>query len=146
MIEIIIHHSKQRRLPSNSHHRVHRHHHPCCSCYEMSTFGGPGGRTTFSKPTPPERGSFPLDHEAECQPIMKQYLRCIKSKRGVNDEECRQLSKGYLQCRMDRNLMAPDSMRNLGFQSPEDQAQDAMKAKIKAELDAEEAAAKKARQ
>lgn len=111
----------------------------------MSTFGGPGGRTTFSKPTPPERGSFPLDHEAECQPIMKQYLRCIKAKRGVNDEECRQLSKGYLQCRMDRNLMAPDSMRNLGFQSPADLAQDAMKAKTKAELDAE-AAAEKAHQ
>ncbi|KAF2214963.1 hypothetical protein CERZMDRAFT_95339 [Cercospora zeae-maydis SCOH1-5] len=105
----------------------------------MSTFGGPGGRTTFSKPTPPERGSFPLDHEAECQPIMKQYLRCIKSKRGVNDEECRQLSKSYLQCRMDRNLMAPDSMRNLGFQDA-DEKQDAMKAKVKAELDAEERA------
>lgn len=70
---------------------------------------------------------------------MKQYLRCIKSKRGVNDEECRQLSKSYLQCRMDRNLMAPDSMRNLGF-GDEDERQEAMKAKVKAELDAEEKA------
>lgn len=74
---------------------------------------------------------------------MKQYLRCIKSKRGVNDEECRQLSKGYLQCRMDRNLMAPDSMRNLGFQSVEDQAQDAMRAQVKADLDAEQEANKR---
>lgn len=74
---------------------------------------------------------------------MKQYLRCIKSKRGVNDEECRQLSKGYLQCRMDRNLMAPDSMRNLGFQSAEDQAQDAMRAQVKAELDAKQEANKR---
>ncbi|KAK5123217.1 Cytochrome c oxidase assembly protein cox19 [Meristemomyces frigidus] len=82
----------------------------------MSAFGGPGGRQIIAKPNPPERGSFPLDHEAECQPIMKQYLRCLRTYRGVNDDECRVLSKSYLQCRMDRNLMAPDTMRNLGFQ------------------------------
>ncbi|KAF2717683.1 cytochrome c oxidase assembly protein COX19, partial [Polychaeton citri CBS 116435] len=81
----------------------------------MSTFGSPGGRQTFSKPTPPERGSFPLDHDAECQPIMKRYLACLRSYRGVNQDECRQLSKGYLKCRMERNLMAQDSMRNLGY-------------------------------
>ena len=81
----------------------------------MSTFGSPGGAQKFSKPIPPQRGSFPLDHDAECQPLMKQYLACIKANRGVPDERCRELSKGYLQCRMDRNLMAHDSMRNLGF-------------------------------
>lgn len=68
----------------------------------MSTFGSPGGRQIISKPTPPERGSFPLDHEAECQPIMKQYLKCLRGSRGVNSEECRELSKNYLQCRMER--------------------------------------------
>lgn len=68
----------------------------------MSTFGGPGGRQIVSKPIPPERGSFPLDHDAECQPLMKEYLRCLRSQRGVNSEECRKLSKGYLQCRMER--------------------------------------------
>ena len=47
--------------------------------------------------------------------MMKQYLKCIRSSKGVNSEECRKLSQGYLQCRMERNLMAPDSMRNLGF-------------------------------
>lgn len=64
---------------------------------------------------------------------MKMYLKCLRSKRGVNEDECRQLSKSYLKCRMDRycvaqnmlscstandktrNLMAPDSMKNLGF-------------------------------
>ena len=86
----------------------------------MSTFGSPGGAQKFSKPSPPERGSFPLDHDAECQPIMKQYLRCIRSHKGINDDECRGLSKSYLQCRMDRNLMAVDSMRNLGFQEAEE--------------------------
>ncbi|KAF2833486.1 hypothetical protein CC86DRAFT_365375 [Ophiobolus disseminans] len=46
---------------------------------------------------------------------MLSYLRCIKSHRGSNDPECRNLSKSYLSCRMDRNLMAPDSFKNLGF-------------------------------
>ncbi|KAF2484437.1 cytochrome c oxidase assembly protein COX19 [Neohortaea acidophila] len=82
----------------------------------MSTFGGPGGRQIISKPVPPERGSFPLDHDAECQPLMKEYLKCLRSTRGVNEDACRELSKKYLQCRMDRNLMAPDSMKNLGYQ------------------------------
>ncbi|SLM33731.1 cytochrome c oxidase assembly protein cox19 [Lasallia pustulata] len=27
------------------------------------SFGGPGGRQISTKPTPPERGSFPLDHD-----------------------------------------------------------------------------------
>jgi cytochrome c oxidase assembly protein subunit 19 len=33
----------------------------------------------------------------------------------MNDDECRMLSKSYLQCRMDNNLMAPDEMKNLGY-------------------------------
>lgn len=81
----------------------------------MSTFGAPGTGVKITKPIPPERGSFPLDHDAECQPIMKRYLTCLKSAKGVNSPECRELSKGYLQCRMERNLMAKDEMRNLGF-------------------------------
>lgn len=95
----------------------------------MSTFGGPGGAIKFSKPIPPQRGSFPLDHDAECQPWMKKYLTCIRSNRGTPSEECRELSKNYLICRMEHNLMAPDTMRNLGFQEQgEEQAGDAAKA------------------
>ncbi|KAF2145551.1 uncharacterized protein K452DRAFT_205449, partial [Aplosporella prunicola CBS 121167] len=86
----------------------------------MSTFGSPGGRTTVQKPIPPERGSFPLDHEGECKPIMAQYLRCLRQHRGTNDPECRLLSKSYLKCRMERNLMAPDEMKNLGFSDDND--------------------------
>ncbi|KAF2233192.1 hypothetical protein EV356DRAFT_448859, partial [Viridothelium virens] len=63
----------------------------------------------------PERGSFPLDHFGECKDIMQSYLRCLRAYRGTNDQECRMLSKQYLQCRMDRNLMAPDEMKNLGY-------------------------------
>jgi hypothetical protein len=46
---------------------------------------------------------------------MKQYLRCLKTARGVNSPECRELSKNYLSCRMERGLMAPDEMKNLGY-------------------------------
>ncbi|KXH45916.1 CHCH domain-containing protein [Colletotrichum nymphaeae SA-01] len=89
----------------------------------MSQLGGPGSRQANAKPIPfvpdpallhnsqcniPQRGSFPLDHDAT-------YLECIKKVRGVNDAECRDLAKSYLACRMDRNLMAKDEFRNLGF-------------------------------
>lgn len=81
----------------------------------MSTFGAPGTGVKIGRPNPPAKGSFPLDHDAECQPLMKQYLRCLKTARGVNSPECRELSKGYLNCRMERGLMAQDEMKNLGY-------------------------------
>ncbi|KAF2842506.1 hypothetical protein M501DRAFT_998838 [Patellaria atrata CBS 101060] len=90
----------------------------------MSTFGGPGGRQIISKPVPPERGSFPLDHDGECKSIMTLYLKCLRQHRGTNDPECRLLSKQYLQCRMDRNLMAPDEMKNLGYTDDDSSAKD----------------------
>jgi cytochrome c oxidase assembly protein subunit 19 len=76
----------------------------------------------------PERGSFPLDHDAECKHLISSYLRCLKRPRpsqdsgriqaGINDEECRLIAKDYLQCRMDKNLMAKDEMKNLGLEFP----------------------------
>lgn len=68
----------------------------------------------------PERGSFPLDHDAECKHLIASYLKCLKSNRGVNQDECRLLARGYLSCRMDRNLMARDEWRNLGLPEPDD--------------------------
>lgn len=47
---------------------------------------------------------------------MVQYLSCIKKVKGVNEDQCRQLAKSYLTCRMDRDLMARDEFKNLGFQ------------------------------
>ncbi|KAF7719313.1 Uncharacterized protein PECH_000395 [Penicillium ucsense] len=79
------------------------------------SFGAPGGGSVNYKPTPPERGSFPLDHEGECKHIISGYLKCIKLNRGTNDEACRKLAKQYLACRMDKNLMAPDNFQNLGL-------------------------------
>ncbi|KAH8693258.1 putative cytochrome c oxidase assembly protein Cox19 [Talaromyces proteolyticus] len=83
------------------------------------SFGAPGGAAVNYKPTPPERGSFPLDHDGECKHLIMDYLKCLKSQRGVNDEQCRKLAKGYLGCRMDKNLMAPDEFKNLGLEFSE---------------------------
>ncbi|KAJ5489372.1 Cytochrome c oxidase assembly protein COX19 [Penicillium diatomitis] len=76
------------------------------------SFGAPGGGSVNYKPTPPERGSFPLDHEAaeytrtgECKHIISGYLKCIKLNRGTNDEACRKLAKQYLACRMDKYVV-----------------------------------------
>ncbi|KAK4648714.1 Cytochrome c oxidase assembly protein cox19 [Podospora bellae-mahoneyi] len=96
----------------------------------MSTFGSPGALPN-TKPTPPQRGSFPLDHDGECKDVMMSYLSCIKKVKGINQDECRQLAKSYLGCRMDQfvtpqppkmrwqylccNLMAKDDFKNLGF-------------------------------
>ncbi|ROT40111.1 hypothetical protein SODALDRAFT_309880 [Sodiomyces alkalinus F11] len=81
----------------------------------MSAFGNPGGSRAYAKPTPPQRGSFPLDHDGECKHIMKTYLACMTKAQSVNDSTCRGLAKAYLACRMDSNLMAKDDFKNLGF-------------------------------
>jgi cytochrome c oxidase assembly protein subunit 19 len=85
----------------------------------MSGFGAPGGGAKAYKPTPPERGSFPLDHDAECKHLISSYLRCLKSQStpGENNPECRLLAKGYLNCRMEKGLMAKDQWKNLGLDS-----------------------------
>ncbi|KAK4457886.1 hypothetical protein QBC42DRAFT_30917 [Cladorrhinum samala] len=103
----------------------------------MSTFGSPGTLPT-TKPTPPQRGSFPLDHDGECKHVMMTYLNCIKKVKGVNEDECRSLAKSYLSCRMDHNLMAKDDFKNLGFKEKapkqEDNAKDSRDTGVKGEL------------
>ncbi|GAM41364.1 cytochrome c oxidase assembly protein [Talaromyces pinophilus] len=97
------------------------------------SFGAPGGGAANFKPTPPERGSFPLDHDGECKHLIQNYLKCLKSQGGVNNEDCRKLAKGYLSCRMDklltvctfnRNLMAPDEFKNLGLEFKDEMTRD----------------------
>ncbi|PWN46780.1 hypothetical protein IE53DRAFT_350229 [Violaceomyces palustris] len=80
------------------------------------SFGRPPGISSFSV-LPPERGSFPLDHEGECKVAMMEYLKCMKENKSDNGK-CRHLSKSYLECRMDKGLMERDEMKNLGFQEP----------------------------
>jgi cytochrome c oxidase assembly protein subunit 19 len=68
----------------------------------------------FSTPTPPERGSFPLDFYGECNEFVRAYMNCLKSNK--NDAMiCKPLSKKYLQCRMDKGLMEKEDLRKLGF-------------------------------
>jgi len=73
---------------------------------------------TFSqksfKAKPPDKGSFPLDHEGECKGFMLKFMKCLH----VNDNDnskCRHESMEYLGCRMDRGLMKRESWANLGF-------------------------------
>ena len=63
---------------------------------------------------PPERGSFPLDHDRACTPLRDEFLACLKAE-GNEHVACRALSERYLACRMDKNLMARDAVENIGF-------------------------------
>lgn len=66
------------------------------------------------KAKPPDKGSFPIDHFEECKDIHDKYMKCLQ--RNKNDNmSCRYISKEYLECRMAHNLMAQESMANLGF-------------------------------
>ncbi|KAI9505949.1 Cytochrome c oxidase assembly protein cox19 [Coemansia spiralis] len=76
------------------------------------SFGGPP--QSLVRTTPPDRGSFPLDHEGECKDVMARYLNCLRTTNGSN-KRCRSISKEYLECRMQRRLMDRDEWQNLGF-------------------------------
>ncbi|XP_011506424.1 PREDICTED: cytochrome c oxidase assembly protein COX19 [Ceratosolen solmsi marchali] len=66
------------------------------------------------KPTPPEKGNFPLDHEAVCRKFMAKYLQCLLEKNN-HASECKDISKSYLKCRMDNDLMIRMDWSELGF-------------------------------
>lgn len=74
--------------------------------------------TTFGQkrfiPTPPDKGSFPLDHENLCKQQMRQYMSCLR-KNEVENTQCREFAKEYLKCRMDNNLMAKEDWKSLGY-------------------------------
>jgi cytochrome c oxidase assembly protein subunit 19 len=74
--------------------------------------GGPMGGS--SAPLAPEKGVFPLDHFGECKKTMRSYLSCLK-RHGNDASACRELSRAYLACRMDRELMSPQPLEELGF-------------------------------
>ena len=63
---------------------------------------------------PPQRGIFPLDHDAECKPFKEKYLNCLKNEADKH-HLCRDFSKEYLQCRMDRNLMASEDLDRVRY-------------------------------
>jgi cytochrome c oxidase assembly protein subunit 19 len=65
-------------------------------------------------PSPPARGSFPLDHNGECKPYMQSFLKCMRDQE-LSHSNCRTFSKDYLQCRMNHGLMANEDLDSLGF-------------------------------
>lgn len=65
-------------------------------------------------PTPPDKGSFPLDREGECKQFYAKYMLCMLETKN-QASECRQQSKDYLACRMDKGLMAREDWKTLGF-------------------------------
>ncbi|XP_017883274.1 cytochrome c oxidase assembly protein COX19 [Ceratina calcarata] len=65
-------------------------------------------------PIPPEKGSFPLDHEGACKMLMVKYMRCLFENKNEGTM-CREIAKDYLACRMDNDLMAREDWANLGF-------------------------------
>ncbi|GAA96129.1 uncharacterized protein L969DRAFT_83996 [Mixia osmundae IAM 14324] len=79
------------------------------------SFGRPGSTLAALTVSPPERGSFPLDHDGECKVFMKEYLKCLKTHKNENSK-CRHLSKSYLNCRMEHGLMERDEWENFGLQ------------------------------
>ncbi|ORX33964.1 cytochrome c oxidase assembly protein COX19 [Kockovaella imperatae] len=78
------------------------------------SFGRPGGFADTFKVTPPQRGSFPLDHDGDCKAFMIEHLKCLKEFKGDNGK-CRFEARRYLECRMDHDLMDRDDMQNLGL-------------------------------
>ena len=66
------------------------------------------------KPTAPDKGSFPLDHDGECKVQYLQYMVCL-SENSHKNSECRQQSKNYLACRMEKGLMAKEEWSKLGY-------------------------------
>lgn len=67
-------------------------------------------------PTPPDKGSFPLDHDGVCKDRMRQYMKCLLNHNG-NNSMCRDEAKEYLGCRMENNLMAKEDWNRLGFKT-----------------------------
>jgi cytochrome c oxidase assembly protein subunit 19 len=65
------------------------------------SFGRPPSSLSSIALGPPDRGSFPLDHDGECTAAMRAYMACLKQAKGDNGA-CRELSQRYLECRMDQ--------------------------------------------
>lgn len=81
--------------------------------------GSPGNYTARLTKIPPDKGSFPIDHENRCKQHMVQFLKCLRDHK-FDNEKCRSFSKDYLECRMQHGLMAKEDWKNLGFEDGND--------------------------
>lgn len=66
------------------------------------------------KPQPPDKGSFPLDHEGECKQNMTIFMKCMENN-NRDSSKCRLEAKDYLDCRMQKELMAKEEWARLGY-------------------------------
>ena len=64
--------------------------------------------------SPPDKGSFPLDHFQECEDFAEKYRLCLAQASGI-PKKCKEEAKDYLDCRMQKGLMAKQTMEELGF-------------------------------
>lgn len=71
------------------------------------------GQKSFT-PTPPQKGSFPLDHQGECKKFMIKYMLCLRENKNENSL-CREQSQDYLACRMEKGLMVQEEWSKLGY-------------------------------
>lgn len=62
----------------------------------------------------PDKGSFPLDHFRECEREAEEYRLCLAEAAGI-PKKCKEQAQKYLECRMDKGLMAKQSVEQLGF-------------------------------
>lgn len=65
-------------------------------------------------PTPPDKGSFPLDHKGRCRELVDSYLHCLSEKQHTHNN-CKSITQQYLLCRMSNNLMANESLDKYGL-------------------------------
>lgn len=72
------------------------------------------GNSKLFNPKPPAKGSFPLDHYGECKDIALNYQKCL-IKTNSDASACHSLAKEYLKCRMEKDLMAKEDLKYLGF-------------------------------
>lgn len=61
----------------------------------------PRPKTKLNKTTPPEKGSFPLDHRSVCLETLNEYMGCLKGSGGVA-RYCQTEAKEYLNCRIEK--------------------------------------------
>jgi cytochrome c oxidase assembly protein subunit 19 len=87
------------------------------------------GSKTF-KGSPPEKGSFPLDHDGECKTPYLKYMVCLSENRN-SATICREQAKDYLGCRMEKGLMAKEQWDKLGFKEAEKEKQKDSETQIK---------------
>lgn len=73
---------------------------------------------TRNRVTPPDKGSFPLDHKGICRAMQEKWANCMKSS-AWESSRCRVESAAYLQCRITHNLMNPEEISRLGFSQDE---------------------------